>query len=60
MAQPPQSNDHLQGKILVRIELRHASGFLVLSNLSINLSRVRACIGPGIYQIFGTQLRIGC
>jgi hypothetical protein len=56
--QPPQLCDHLQRDIFVGIETGHALGDLVLANLRLNLFGMRARIGPSVYQILCSEMRV--
>jgi len=59
MSQPPQFRDHLHRDILVRIETGRFLCGLVFANLRLDFFGMRARVGPGVHQIFGTQVRVG-
>ena len=55
MPEAPQDLHDRQGEIFVAIATRHASRRFVRKNVVLDLLVVRACIGPGIGQVLGSQ-----
>lgn len=58
VAKTSQLFDHRLRKILVRVEPRHGSGILVLTNLLLDFLSMRSNIRPSVNDVFRSQRRI--
>lgn len=58
MPQPPKLLDHRERKVFVGVKSSQASRLLILANLLVDLSAMRAHVGPSVRQVLGTQGRV--
>jgi hypothetical protein len=58
VAQSPQFFDDGQGKVFVRVQLRHDSGVLIVVNLPFNFVAMRSNVGPRVYDVLSSESRI--